>query len=499
MKTQIITLESHDDLISVRDRMSWAKSKRILLVWPGFERVSLRPVDLRILQQHARYLGAELGLVTRQGSIRREAQGFGIPVFRSAAEAQRRSWPSAGGQPPERRVAAADGAKLRSMRDEARLKPGRLGSSAIVRIGSFAVGVLAVLTLAALFVPRATIKLTPVSNEQSLTLPIKADPASNEVAISGSVPARELSVTVSGTQSLKVSSEASVPQNKAVGVAEFKNLTQAQVTIPAGTIVYSSTPVAARFATENEVRLSGSLNASAQVPIAAVRGGTQGNLPANAIQAVEGAIGTSVSVTNPDPTVGGTNQTTIVPSADDRERVRQALVAALESQAAEQMQGMIGPQDILLRNTLQAGKVQDETYDPAAGDPGAQVTAKMTMDFQAQYVKAEDVGSLATGALAASAPAGYVPATGSVTFSLEGTPTADASGVSRFDLLVKCKMVRVLDLARVVALVRGQPPAVAAAMLQAQFPLQAPPEVTISPSWWPWLPLIPFRITVTGA
>src|SRR5512142_1120930 len=110
MKTQIITLESHDDLISVRDRMSWAKSRRILLVWPGYEQVSLRPVDLRILQQHARYLGAELGLVTRQGGIRRAAQGFGIPVFRSSAEAQRTVWATSSGPGPERRPEHSVGA-----------------------------------------------------------------------------------------------------------------------------------------------------------------------------------------------------------------------------------------------------------------------------------------------------------------------------------------------------------------------------------------------------
>ena len=58
MKTQIITLESHDDLISVRDRLSWAKTPRILLVWPKYEKVTLRQVDLKILQRHAASLGA---------------------------------------------------------------------------------------------------------------------------------------------------------------------------------------------------------------------------------------------------------------------------------------------------------------------------------------------------------------------------------------------------------------------------------------------------------
>src|ERR1700690_2441479 len=112
MKTQIIALESHDDLISVRDRMSWAKSPRILLVWPKFEKVTLRPVDLRILQQHAHYLGADLGVVTRRANVRRDAQGFGIPVFDSSAAAQRETWPTH--LPTHRSAARASHPELRS-------------------------------------------------------------------------------------------------------------------------------------------------------------------------------------------------------------------------------------------------------------------------------------------------------------------------------------------------------------------------------------------------
>ncbi len=500
MKTQIITLESHDDLISVRDRMSWAKSRRILLVWPGFERVSLRPVDLRMLQQHARYLGAELGLVTRQGGIRRAAEGFGIPVYKSTAEAQRSAWPANPASLPERgHEGGVDVAKLREMRDEARRKPGRLGSSAVVRIGSFAIGVLAVLALAALSIPRATIKLTPPVKEESLTLPIKAGPAIEEVAISGSVPARELTVTVSGTKSTAVSSTAMVGQNKAEGVAQFKNLTQGEVMIPAGTVVYSITPAAERFATQGDVSLPASINATVEAPIEAVQAGTEGNLPANAIQAVEGSLGTAVAVTNPDPTAGGTDRTALVPEADDRARARQALVAELQAQAQQEMQGMIGTQDVLLPNTVSPGKISDEIYDPAAGAPAAQVTAKMTMDFVAQYVSAEDLKNLAQGALIAAAPVGYVPVTDGLEFSMSGTPTVDPTGISEFDLVVRCNLVRTLDLRRAAVIVRGQPPSIAAAMLQAQMPLAAPPEVSIEPSWWPWLPLIPFRITVTGS
>src|SRR5512139_1834117 len=100
MKTQIITLESHDDLISVRDRMSWAKTPRILLVWPKYEKVTLRQVDLKVLQRHAISLGAQLGLVTRARRVRDDAEALRIPVFESTGQAQRLAWP----QPRRRKL-----------------------------------------------------------------------------------------------------------------------------------------------------------------------------------------------------------------------------------------------------------------------------------------------------------------------------------------------------------------------------------------------------------
>lgn len=497
MKTQIITLESHDDLVSVRDRMTWAKSRRILLVWPGFEKVALRPVDLRILQQHARSLGAEMGLVTRRGDIRREADGFGIPVFRSTAEAQKEAWPEFPAPTRRRRLEGQRGAeRLRRYRDQVKPRMGRATTSVFIRVGSFVVGVLAVLVLAALFVPRATIRLTPISKEQDITLPVKASADFTQVAISGSVPARAINVEASGTQSAPVTTMSAVPQDKARGIAEFRNLTQSELVIPAGTVVYSITPVSQRFATQNDAQLAAQVNATAQVPIQATEGGAKGDVPANAILAVEGNLATFVSVTNPDPTDGGSDRTTTVPSAGDRASLRQALMTQLGAQALDQMQAAIGTKDVLLPNTLQAGEVKDESYNPAAGAPGSLLKLDMTINFQAQYVRAEDLTSLAQGALTAAAPAGFVPAPGSLTFSLASTPQADATGTSQFELQVKSTLVHVIDLNRAAALVRGYPPSTASAMLQSTLPLERPPQVQLSPSWWPWLPLIPFRINV---
>src|SRR5512143_3130856 len=182
MKTQIITLESHDDLISVRDRLSWAKTPRILLVWPKYEKVTLRQVDLKVLQRHASSLGAQLGLVTRQRRVREDAESLGIPVFESTGQAQRLSWP----KPRRRRLPRHTPVKdLREKRSQLPASEEAWRALPAVRVGAFAFGVLAVLVLVALFIPRASVQLTPVSKIQSVSLPVIASPSVNAVFITG--------------------------------------------------------------------------------------------------------------------------------------------------------------------------------------------------------------------------------------------------------------------------------------------------------------------------
>src|SRR5260370_14115636 len=206
MKTQIIALESHDDLISVRDRMSWAKLPSIFIVRTKYEKVKLRPVDLLILKQHARYLGADLGLVTRLASVRRDAQGFRIPIFESPAEAQRAGWP-ARPQSRHRSRAATHPGFRRSIRGGQVNEP-EWQSKPIARIGFFAMGVLASLAVAALFFPHATIRLSPLSQQQTMTLHVVASPSIESIHLSGSLPAPSINVAGAGLQTIPISTQA---------------------------------------------------------------------------------------------------------------------------------------------------------------------------------------------------------------------------------------------------------------------------------------------------
>jgi len=69
MKTQLIQLDPSDDVISVRDKMGWSQTSRILLVWPEHGQILSRRLDLLLLQRHSTTLGAQLALVTQSPAM----------------------------------------------------------------------------------------------------------------------------------------------------------------------------------------------------------------------------------------------------------------------------------------------------------------------------------------------------------------------------------------------------------------------------------------------
>jgi hypothetical protein len=492
MKTQIITLESHDDLISVRDRMSWAKTPRILLVWPKYEKVTLRQVDLKVLQRHAASLGAQLGLVSRIRRVRMDAEALHIPVFKSTGDAQRVAWP----KPHRRRFKQRPPRKdLRQKRAQVMLPEKAWRSRPVVRILAFLAGVLAVLTLVALFIPRARITLEPVSKTQSLVLPVVASPSVESVFITGSVPAREKRVIVEGTQTVSVTGAGGVPQSKAKGIVEFRNLTQRSVAVPAGTVVRDEKGV--RFVTTVNSEVDAGVGEILELPVEAVEGGMAGNLDAGMINAIEGRLGLSLSVTNPEATTGGRELPSVQASDTDRERVKNLLMKTLEKEARQKFQAELAQGDLPFEETMTVSQVLSEEYDPPAGAAGSSLKLNMRVEYSARYAAASDLGELASLALNASMPSGFRAAdSGEVTIKPGSNPTLEKDGSAKWKMRAERKIVRQIDPARVTQMIQGFGAWNVESKLKENLPLASAPDVQLTPSWWPWMPIVPFRIAV---
>src|SRR5262249_46774340 len=157
--------------------------------------------------------------------------------------------------------------------------------------------------------------LKPVAQIQTVKLTVNASPAVEAVFITGNIPAHEKKVIVDGEQTIIVSGEGIVPQAKARGVVEFRNLTKQLISIPVGTVVNAG---AVRFVTTEDGVVAAGTGKKISLPIEAIDGGSAGNVEAQTINAIEGQLALSLSVINLEPASGGRERASVQANDGDR-------------------------------------------------------------------------------------------------------------------------------------------------------------------------------------
>src|SRR5512134_4096265 len=90
---QVIELEDHDDVNTIRDRLTTAQNPRVLLVIPWDSPSLRKPVDLQVVQRFGEAHGIEVAIVSTEGDLRTAAREAGLPAFSSVnAAQQKRRW-----------------------------------------------------------------------------------------------------------------------------------------------------------------------------------------------------------------------------------------------------------------------------------------------------------------------------------------------------------------------------------------------------------------------
>jgi hypothetical protein len=491
MKTQIIQLEPHDDHISIRDKMNWSKTPRILLVFPRRRRLDLNLLDLKLLQRHARSLGAELGLVTKIAKVIRSAEELGVPVFESNLAAQREAWERQESTFLKKRPRRKD---LRKKRKEVHPVDAKWRAHPATRIVAFSFATLAILTLLVAFIPQATITLEPERRAQTLTIPVRASADVSEVFLSGSIPAQTLRITITEERSLAASGQKAVPSQGARGTVLFRNLTDELVRIPKGTVIRSIEDESIRFETEMEALVNAGIGEDLEVPVVALTFGERGNLDVDLLQAIEGELGFWLAATNPAPTTGGADAFVSLPTETDRAELYELLLVALQTEAKNTLMGELTEADIIFPDTLAEIEILDENYDPPEGETGDRVTLKLNAAVEVQYAKATDLAELAQAALMASLQSGFSPVPDSLRFSPLDDFSTNTLGVTSWQMRVEQELLPSISHAQVANWTQGHSIESALIVLEENFTLKSTPEIIISPSWWKWLPLAPFRI-----
>lgn len=494
MKTQIIRLDPHDDLISARDKMGWGQTGRILLVWPSGYKMLNRRLDLVTLERHAAYLGAQLALISRDSDVRYYARELGIPVFRSMRDAQRSPWRTTRktrlNRPsirPERPIPIAEARQQLQKQQDARVPEKPLHP--LLRGVLFLIGLSAVLALLAAVLPEAQVELEPRRQAQQATLELRLNPSSARTP--GLVSPEQKTVIVEGRLERASTGELLVPDEPATGIVRFTNLTESPVTVPQGTIVRTFDGEA-RFATDRSGIVPSGPGSDADIPVTALTPGSRGNLPPGRVQAIEGALGTQLTATNPRFTTGGTNRHVPAPSEADRAAIRRELLESFRETALEEIKLELAPGSLLITDTLELGKILEETYQPGASQPSAELSLSLRAVFEAQVVPIQELEPLAESLLNAIQPPGYQPLPGSLQIEHLTMPDDRRIWKVRFRRMVQAEIIP----DHAARLAQGLPLEDARNRLSSGLPLEQPASVSLNPVWWPRLPLLPFRIHV---
>jgi len=502
MKTQILRLDPHDDVISACDKMSWGKAGRILLVWPEEGRILTRRLDLVRLARHSHSLGASLIVVSKDPRVRQQGRSLQIPVFRSLKQAQRAHWRL------ERRQSRREPV-YKSRIDRQRLPPDLedLRAAAhppsppwmthpIFRLITFSLGVLALFAIAALLLPSAEVRLTPLETSQTIIFTVRADPRLSHITISGGVPAVRQTVTVEGRGEVDASGSVNIPGNFANGRVMFTNLTAEAITIPRGTVVRPAESGGARFTTTLEGTVISGPGTTVTLPVRALAAGSRGNLPPNSLIAIEGPLGLRLSATNPYPTRGGTERSVPVATPSDRVRLYNQLESALRQTALEELRTALSPGDLIFTGTLTLTQVLAETYFPALGEPTDRLRLNLRLEYQALTTSAAALNELATAALDANPTEGYQVIPGTQSIAHLGKPSQGDDGSLRWRMRATRKLRAHFSPSQAINLAVGQTLPLASARLERSLPLEARPQINLWPKWWPRMPALPFRISV---
>ncbi|MDQ7035159.1 MAG: hypothetical protein Q9P01_10075, partial [Anaerolineae bacterium] len=249
IKPEYIQLETGEDIPSVRDRLSFIRGKRVLIIWPETGTALSRKLDLVFMQRNAKRRVIQLALVTHDPQVIVHAKELGISTFETIKEAENSKWKRGRTrvfvQRHHKPKDEPDPEELMSVASRVR-NPRKRMSDALRRVVQVAVAMVVFSAIGgAIFVaaPSAQINLTLAQEIVNIEALIIANPDPSVVDVdidSGTIPATLLRATVQTVQSIETGGEATGEDSRAIGVVTFTNQTPRTIEIPANTQVTTS-------------------------------------------------------------------------------------------------------------------------------------------------------------------------------------------------------------------------------------------------------------------
>ncbi len=349
----------------------------------------------------------------------------------------------------------------------------------------------------ALSVPSAQITLYPMSANYTQIVPISVDPELEQVDLQrGVIPSERVGEEFEGFAEVVTSGQGYVFSGRAEGRILLTNLLGQEYQVPVGTVVRTSAgsyPV--RYQTTASVTLPPF--GQAEAPVSALVEGPRGNVDAYQINFVEGVVGVAVRVTNPQPISGADTQTVRTVSQADRDRVRDLATQQIMAQAYDSLHSL-SVQELgrfLPRQSLTVQATPRAAYSHIVGEQTDVLGLSLRLLITGEAVTTRDAEAIAYRQLVEQLPTGYTLREARFEY---GEAAEEDVGPGRFTFYVTAYGYAIarIDTQQVQDLILGKPVEAAEAALQTALPLAYPPEISVTPGWFPYVPFLPIRTQV---
>jgi hypothetical protein len=457
MSTLLIA-DEQDDVFTIRARLTASRNETFALVIPPENEALGREVTMRLLHRYAEGLGVPVAVISESPPVRRAATAAGFDAFGTVDEFEAE-------QAAGSRDRGAESGTLRLV-------------SAVVS-WLLLVGLLVGLAAAGyVLVPTATVTLTPRTETVSGIAEIAIDSAPGALAADSAVAhGRPVEMQIEVEERAPTTGFGG-KETKATGAVILANRSAQPLTVPKGTIVSTSRGV--RFQTDGEVVLAGGVGRVAAVPVSAVQAGEAGSVASRQIGEVEGLLRPLVSVTNDEPTSGG-SQISSMPTDRDQESLLASALERARAESAAALRKMLTGRDVLVNDTVRV-RVVESSFDRQPGEPAAEVAVRLVARATALIVDGTELDRAARGVWTPPPRAGYDPVPDSARVrSLESAVQTGRGAVAQ--VRVESIIVARIDETRAVAAARWRTAREAEAELARGFELARRPVVAFDQPW----------------
>jgi hypothetical protein len=499
MEIETLYLYPDDDIVSIRDRLDWAKGPRVILVLPEDGELLTGFLDLSLLQRHAAALRLELGLVSNDQRVKRQAKELGLATFttvRAATKGNRRWWRARRRRPLPGSPTKLDREDLSEVQRRRAQRPAwQRWMLRYLAISAYVFTLAALFVAAAYAIPGATITLEPEVQSLQVVKQVVADPQLGEVEQSGlSVPGRVLVTVQEWEADVETTGTIEVPDARAQGSVIFVNQLDQPASVPAGARVSTSAGRRIVFQTLAPVEVPGVVGGTVETDVVAVEPGDQGNVAANLINRVEGQLSLQLQVRNLEPLAGGGVRVEKAVTQADQERLRSQVLQQIQLLSLAELQSQVDGQEFLARDSLRLVEILHETYSHFPGEQTDRLQLDIRAEFQATAVDESQAVGLVYEAVAGAVEVGYKLVPESLSFSSGRVIAVDDDGRVTFEMTGKGRIAADLALAEPLQRISGQRLEPAMAYLYESLPLQEYPSARVWPSWFERIPFLLVRV-----